>query len=118
MKTFRDLYRLGSSRWCCTAGLVFGIPPLVYSASCLWTGTIANCWGNKKTVAAGLLVVGVSFILLGPIPWLDGLPFSVAVGWIVVTLCLMGIGVGSALIVVPSVPMMLASMENHVAGKM
>lgn len=70
----------------------------------------------------GLLIVSASYVLMGPVPLLDYvLPSSppgppLTIMWGLMAACQLGVGLGSALICVPAVPLMLHAVERSSPG--
>ena len=67
--------------------------------------------GNKACISYGLALVGLAFLFIGPFPF----PFPpppLTLVWSLLLLSLSLIGLGSALIVVPAVPLMLDRKET------
>jgi len=103
-------------------GLVFALPPLLYSsAAFLLVAPLTDRYGNKATITHGLLLVSLGFLLIGPLP-LPSLPSSPSLPpalppsrsfiWALLLFSLTLIGLGSALVVVPAVPLMLHAMSS------
>lgn len=88
-------------------GIIWALYNLVYTGG----GMVLGYWGEKmqpkKIMAMGLLLMGLSFFLLGPIPWLNFIHFSPAMAWVMEIGGLSGISVGCALAMVPAMPLML-----------
>jgi MFS family permease len=108
-------------------GLVFALPPLLYSsAALLLVAPLTDRYGNKATITHGLLLVSLGFLLIGPLP-LPSLPSSSSLPpslppspsfiWTLLLFSLTLIGLGSALVVVPAVPLMLHAMSfSHLSS--
>lgn len=59
------------------AGLVFAWTPFIYSTTALLVQPLSDRWGHKPVIALGLLLVGLAYLGLGPMPLP---PFAAAVG--------------------------------------
>ena len=91
-------------------GVVFALLPFFYSAAALLVYAVVARLGNKECMSLGLILVGLSLLVLGPVPFFPfPSPPSLAVMWSLVLVSLSVLGVGSALVVVPAVPLMLSS---------
>jgi len=99
-------------------GLLFAVPSLLYSLAALFgVSHLTHLIGLKNTVTTGLVFVSLGFLLLGPAP-LPFLPPSLPLPlpppflWALLLLSLAFIGLGSALVVVPAVPLMLHALSS------
>mmetsp|Transcript_40972 Transcript_40972/g.64100 ORF Transcript_40972/g.64100 Transcript_40972/m.64100 type:complete len:607 (+) Transcript_40972:236-2056(+) len=93
------------------AGLLYAVPSVVYPLVAAAAPRLARAWGAKPTVAAGLVTLGASNLLLGPAPFLRGaLPAagvtSLGVMMPLLVTSLVFWGAGMALSLVPLLPLL------------
>jgi len=112
----RHIAGLGPSQ----AGVVYILPPLTYAIFSLAAGKFAARLGNKNAILLGLLVSSFAFLMIGPIP-LFHFHLNQFLSWTLLIVCLVLMGVGETLILIPAVPLMLSTLSwtrvRSMAGK-
>lgn len=97
-------------------GLVYMIPALVYGVACPLAGIAADKYGHRRLMLRGFTLVGLAFVMMGPVPllrpllpqlWVAGHPLAWA--WAVSAMVLFG--VGGACGFVPTMPAALRGAE-------
>lgn len=94
------------------SGLVYILPPITYAFFSVFAGRIINRYGNKQTIIAGLVFSSIGYILIGPIPLLP-IKLGEQGMWVLLISCLVLMGVGEALILIPAIPLMLSILERR-----
>ncbi|KAG5180512.1 major facilitator superfamily domain-containing protein [Tribonema minus] len=92
-----------------TTGLTYSLPAVTYSLGSLLTVPVVDRVGFQRCIMAGLVVMAAAMWLIGPLPLLGFVFFDRAVTWVIWIAALLALGLGIALLLVPSLPAMQAS---------
>jgi len=92
-------------------GAFLGLLGLFYSISVAITPSATRKIGRKRTVIIGLVVSGLSFLALGPAPFLAAFVDSRPETFALTCLGFMFLGTGLGLTVIPLVPIMQSSLD-------
>eukprot|EP00475_Leptophrys_vorax_P031683 TRINITY_DN480_c0_g1_i1.p1 TRINITY_DN480_c0_g1~~TRINITY_DN480_c0_g1_i1.p1 ORF type:complete len:648 (-),score=161.28 TRINITY_DN480_c0_g1_i1:125-2038(-) len=93
-------------------GLLFAASDIFNVIGSMLGSTISEMISNKSTAVLGLFLTGVSFCLLGPVPYLDQLFTTPALSWFALSSGGILYGFGLALAIIPLVPMMKDSVDD------
>jgi len=96
------------------AGLLYGLPSLIYSATAIITPKFIKAYGEKTTLAVGFFLIGLGYVMLGPIPLLSKLFINREETWVDLLFCLLIYGVGMAFTLVPVLPALQKSSGSEI----
>jgi len=105
-----------------TSGFLMGLPSMVYTVSAMVTPSFTAKFGEPFTLMVGFLLVGFSYTILGPAPFLAPLFHARIESWCIQIFSLVISGIGMAFSMIPILPIMQKSLrqgvENHSFGEL
>mmetsp|Transcript_17927 Transcript_17927/g.34267 ORF Transcript_17927/g.34267 Transcript_17927/m.34267 type:complete len:488 (-) Transcript_17927:749-2212(-) len=95
-------------------GFMFALIASMYITASAVSGWAGDRFGYRGVMVAGLLTLTVSYLLVGPAPWLTSVfPHKLWFAWTSQLLALSGIGMGAGLALVPAMPFMLQGLRQE-----